>query len=96
VTASRLQSVALIALMLGIGVLALLRPARTPGVPPRIATAEVQPWMVEALPWVGAKTAVKAMRAVQGGRLSELPARARGVASEVFVWPAHAGGGKPQ
>ena len=82
-----LQPLLMLGLMAGIGSLALLRPVRLPGVPPRVATAEVQPWMIEALPWVGAKTAPKAMRAVQAGRLADLPARARGIAGEIFIWP---------
>lgn len=86
-TAHRLQPLLLVALMVGIGAFALAHPVRMPDVPPRVAATAAQAWMVEALPWVGPKTASKAIHAVQTGRLTDLPARARAIASETFVWP---------
>lgn len=72
--------------MVAIGLWAL-RPAPAPTVPVRIATVDSTPWMVDALPGIGARTRERCWRAVQVGDLMALPERARPIAHQVFRPP---------
>ena len=62
-----------------------LRPPPAPTIPQRIAIAQVEPWMVDALPGIGARTRERYWRLVRDGALTALPERARAIAHQVFT-----------
>lgn len=76
---------AVIVLMVLVGVWSS-RPSPSPAIPDRITTSRCEPWMVDALPGIGARTRERYRRVVQAGDLSALPQRAQAIARQVFTW----------
>lgn len=80
----RLTLIVLVVALAGWGA---LRPRRVRLPPAQIPAAQVQPWMVDALPGVGPKRHAAALAAVQAGRFEDLPKAARATAEQVFERP---------
>lgn len=65
-----------------------LRSAPGPSEPLRIRPEVGEPWMAQALPGIGVKTRAVMWHHLQAGAVSELPARTRATALQVFDWSA--------
>ena len=64
-----------------------LRTPPVPGIPQRIEVTQAEPWMVDTLPGIGARTRERYWRVVRTGVATALPERARAIARQVFTWP---------
>ncbi len=71
-----------------------LRAAPTPTEPSRVALADSEAWMADALPGIGAKTRVAMFHQLRTGHLEALPERARQMARQVFIIPEKSNGSK--
>ena len=77
---------AVIVAMALIGMISL-RAAPAPTEPSRVALADSEAWMADALPGIGAKTRVAMFHQLRAGHLEALPERARHMARQVFLIP---------
>ena len=71
-----------------------LRAAPAPTEPSRVALADSEAWMADALPGIGAKTRVAMFHELRAGHLEALPERARQMARQVFIIPEKSNGSK--
>lgn len=83
----RLQIGMMVFVCVGLGMLAWLRPSRTPLAPPRIPAAQAEPWMADGLPGVGAKTREHVATVLRSGNIEQIPHRAQEAARQMFVLP---------
>ena len=83
---ARQRTLWLIGLILALGLWAWWLGSRPLDLPPRIPHHTVEPWMTEALPGIGPRTAASMAANIRAG-LPIKPARAASVAAEVFVGP---------
>ena len=84
---------AIIVAMAIIGLISL-RAAPAPTEPSRVALADSEAWMADALPGIGAKTRVAMFHQLRAGHLEALPERARHMARQVFLIPEKFDGSK--
>ena len=84
-TPARRQAVAAALLVAALAGWSLCRRPALVSAPP-IPHANVQPWMAEALPFVGPKSAERMTAAIRAGERDALPTRAQTAAAAWFAW----------